>query len=498
MDRTITARVVTIITAACVAVIAAEVVARRIDGYKVLSLTLQRTALVSAPEAEPDRKYLPAVLAHGVKPEWYESSPPPSPPAVITPEVAARARKYATTDVNSAFFAWNEVYLRKTLCAGNHGGAFGALDDFFTFEPEDGAQFPAYRHIPHVAPPGAFAPNNFGWRGPEVNATRPARTIRIAFVGASTTIDPYGTPFSHPELVGHWLNMWAQATGLPDRIEVINAARTGIDALSIAAVVRTEVASIDPDLVVYYEGANNFAPAAMLQRPRSIPARPSATFRKRSWAEDYSDLVVRMYDAVLKNGQDGSEPRKPAYRFVWPDGIDERNPDFNRPGFPMPGVVGSLDAIRRSLAESGGEMAIASFVWMVYPGMRLDLNRHLTLFRYLNESYWPATYAEMRRLADFQNVVFRTFAQQHHVAYLPIDENFPRDPDLFGDAIHMTDRGLRLRAWLYLQQLVPIIEAHVSSGAWPKAPATHVPSAAWATTPPKLVPRAAILASCSN
>jgi hypothetical protein len=133
---------------------------------------------------------------------------------------------------------------------------------------------------------------------------------------------------------------------------------------------------------------------------------------------------------------------------------------------------------------------------MVYPEMRLDTTRHLTLFRYLNETYWPVTYAHMRRLADFQNRVYQTYARQHDMLYLPMEEAFPRDPDLFGDAIHMTPRGLRLRAWIYLQQLIPIIEARIASHQWPKAPSARPASSDWAAMPPTLLSRASILASC--
>jgi len=44
----------------------------------------------------------------------------------------------------------------------------------------------------------------------------------------------------------------------------------------------------------------------------------------------------------------------------------------------------------------------------------------------------------------------------------------PSDPDLFTDAIHDTYPGVRLRAWIVLQKLLPLIEQHLASGAWPK------------------------------
>jgi hypothetical protein len=77
-------------------------------------------------------------------------------------------------------------------------------------------------------------------------------------------------------------------------------------------------------------------------------------------------------------------------------------------------------------------------------------------------------------------------------------ESYPHDPDLFGDAIHLTERGLRLQAWLFLQQLIPTIEARIASHTWPKAPSPRRPSADWVAQPHPLVTRASILASCGS
>jgi hypothetical protein len=490
-----TVRLAAAVAAALVAVVTAEAIARWLDGYAIFSVALRRIRYEYAqPSETPDRQYLPVSLASGVNAAWYEQDPPPIAPYPVSPEIQARSRAYPT-DNYAPFFWWNAAYVRGMVCTGQ---SVADLDDFYTFEPVDGQPWPTFRSLPHVNPPGWFTPNAFGWRGPEITAARPPNTIRIAFVGASTTSDEYASPFSHPEMVGYWLNLWASAKHLPYTFQVINAARTGLDVSSLEAIVRTEVLSVDPDLIVYYEGANNFAPGLALQLPPQMPAKPKMTFRKRSRAEDYSAIAIRTFDAVLKTGQDGSEPRKPAYALKWPAGVDENNPDPSRPRLPMSMqvVVAKLDSIREALSGTGTELALASFVWMVYPGMRLDLTHHLVLFRYLNETYWPATYAHLRRMADFQNRIFRNYAQRHQLLYLPMDEAFPHDPDLFGDAVHMTARGRRLRGWFYLQQLIPIIEARIASHQWPKAPSPRPTSAAWAAEPPKLLSKASILASC--
>jgi len=483
------------------AVACAEAAARAVDGDALVSLRLRRVR-DSQPSGTPDRQYLPQIpLASGVSASWYEEDPPQIPRIPMTSDIAARYSANSGNPYN-AFMIWNAVYVRQRLCSSADNGvsAFGDLRDFLMFDPPDGQPYPTSRHMPRVSPPAWFVSNSFGWRGPDLSVARPSNVIRIAFVGASTTVDPYYARFSHIELVGHWLNEWALARHLPYRFEVLNAARTGVDSNSIREIVRQEVLAADPDLILYYEGADDFAPGKALRLPESIPAAPAATFHTRAAVEEYSALAGRAFDAMLKwTGRGGFEPQKPQYPFKWIDGVDEHAPDISKPLLPMDQqvIVRNLEAIQAAAAANGTEIALASFVWMVYPGMRLDLARHLVLFRYLNETYWPVSYAHIRRMADFQNRVFQAVARVHGLTYLPMDETYPRDPDLFGDAIHMTERGQRLQAWLYLQELVPLIESRISAHRWPKPPSPSPVSAEWRTRPPRVESRAALLASCS-
>ncbi len=482
---------------------AAEAVTREIDGYQVFSLALRPSAGRSQPTARsrerPDRRHADAVpIARGVERRWYEDNPPPIERLPIPPAVQARLDRYPTDQIG-AVALWNLEYLRREICGGRAHGSVATLSDFYVFESADHGPYPTYRHMPHLSPPGVFVSNAFGWRGPDLTTKKPSNTIRIAFVGASTTSDDYSFPFSHPELIGRWLDLWAEAGGLPYRFEVINTGRTGIDSSSIAAIVRLELRSADPDLVIYYEGANDFEPLKELNF-RRIPARPQSTFRQRTRAEAYSAIVRRAEDAVwLIRGGEGSEPKKSGYRVIWPVGVDERNPDVTSRQLPMDldRVVANLDAMRTSLAEAGSEFAMSSFIWMVFDGMRLDLSRHLTLYRYLNDTFWPVPYAHMRRMADFQNRVFRNYATRYGLAFFEIAEPFPRDPDLFSDAIHMTPDGLRLQAWIYFQQLVPLIESRLASRRWPRA-SSAPSSAAWVSSAPQVVSRAEIEAKCAN
>src|SRR5262249_10948598 len=135
------------------------------------------------------------------------------------------------------------------------------FDDVFVFDPIDRAPFPRFRFLRNARYPSGLQTNGFGWRGPDVALNKRPASIRIAFVGASTTVGEHGEAYSYPDGIQCLLNRWGQAPHPAIAFETINAGREGVNSNSIQAIVRQEVLPIDPDLVVYYEGSNQFWPA---------------------------------------------------------------------------------------------------------------------------------------------------------------------------------------------------------------------------------------------
>jgi len=280
-----TARLFIIICTGTLALLAAEAISRALDGFRVWSIPL-RTSTVGASSGRahaPDRKFAAAFpRVPPVRLAWYEQRPEPIPRIPLTPALQRRADDYPT-EPWSPFFEWNLTYLHEQACTPARDVVMGALRDFYYFESLDGSRYPTYRHMRRISPPGWFVTNAFGWRGPDVTLNKSPGTIRIAFVGASTTIDAFGVPFSHPEMVATWLNWWAATKGLRYRFEVINAGRMGINSNSIAAVVEQELVPVEPDLVVYYEGANQFWPDRMVAiDDRRVVEPPKTTDVKRT------------------------------------------------------------------------------------------------------------------------------------------------------------------------------------------------------------------------
>jgi hypothetical protein len=173
---------------------------------------------------------------------------------------------------------------------------------------------------------------------------------------------------------------------------------------------------------------------------------------------------------VRKSTALGSEPVKPSLTVAWPSDLDEHDPDLADPRLPvaLPTILADLDTIRRALDEDGARLAVTSFVWLVYPGMKLDSARDADVLSYLNATFWPFSYAHMRRFLDFQARVFRKYAALHDLDFIDLASTYPRDPRLFDDAIHFTRAGIRLQAWIAFNGIVPIAERKLVSHEWPR------------------------------
>jgi hypothetical protein len=484
--------------------VAVEAAFRIVDRYSLTSVRLVRlpapaVTLDTVAASYVDR--LPIVRA--VDRAWFALNPvyenKPS-----DPDLEKRYWSHPGQEL-PAVYEWNEAHVRLAICdePPAYETIFKPLGDIFAFVPLDGRRLPQFRFLRGAHLPSGLNTNNFGWRGPDVALERPKGTIRIAFVGASTTIDPHGDFFSYPDYVRKWLNVWTAGQHPEVNVEVINAGREGVNSSGIAAIVRDEVAPVDPDLVVYYEGSNQFWPAQFIEWPKdAAPRRQTVVPPQARWAlEGQSALMVRLKGFVDRWSRRWREPDKPGLTVKWPASLMERDPQLDHSELPLslPTILKDFDTMRAALEPAGGRLGISSFVWCVVDGMRLDPATNAGVYQYLNTTFWPFSYAHMRRMADFQNRVFEKYAKEHDVDFLDVAHDYPLDPRLFADAIHMVPLGIKLLAWTTFQRLVPLIDQRIAAGEWPRPPRLHL-SAHPAFDQPtrRLVQIPAIRASCEQ
>jgi len=238
LTHAVRTRLVLLFASVCVATVAAEAIARVVDGYRLSPLRLElrpdRLAAVNRAHlqfvvqkwrGETDAadyvRQLP--VARGVDRDWFTAvQPPPAPPYSPERELEARAKRYPGAELQ-ANYEWNSRVVSEAVCEGalRDVADFDQFESLFVFDPVDGSDLPTFRFLRHAAYPSGLRTNAFGWRGPEIALNKPAHTFRIAFVGASTTVGPHAEPYSYPELVGVWLNRWAASQGLDVSFDVV-------------------------------------------------------------------------------------------------------------------------------------------------------------------------------------------------------------------------------------------------------------------------------------
>jgi hypothetical protein len=169
----------------------------------------------------------------------------------------------------------------------------------------------------------------------------------------------------------------------------------------------------------------------------------------------------------------GAEPPKTAHPVHRPEHHDERDPDHSHPNQPVNQHQNQedLESIRRAASGAGGRLVMSSFMWLVYPGMVVDPARDGQVFDHLNGHYWPFSYAHMRRFLDFQTRVFRKYAAVHGLDFIDFGAQYPRDPRLFSDSVHLTNGGVHLQAWIMFTGLAPILDRAIAEGTLPRGDA---------------------------
>src|SRR5258708_22253593 len=234
----------------------------------------------------PATRHLDEVArAPGVARAWFFDDPPPLPNQRPVPEEwRALVRKVEQSGITEGtrradmFKAWNAEFVGDPC---RHRYLCGAPGQLFVYDPPPGENRPPYRFLPDATMPDRLTTNDYGFRGPPVPFQRQPRTVPIAFIGASTTVGSHFQPYSYPEFIGNWLNLWAETRKLDLKFEVLNAGRESITSTDNVVIVREEVLPLQPDLLVYYEGANQFnlstVATGLPSRPTGLSLLPGAT-----------------------------------------------------------------------------------------------------------------------------------------------------------------------------------------------------------------------------
>jgi len=211
--------------------------------------------------------------------------------------------------------------------------------------------------------------NSFGWKGKEVQIPKPAGTFRIVCLGASTTEDQ--NVRSYPETLEIVLN---KPLSGKRRIEVLNAGFHGQGARDLLAWLRQTVVQAEPDMVIYYEGANDlYWPSAVPGWQAFQSSAPRPVRIPWGWLGRYSSLWRIMRTAGRGDPTLVPEAPRPAHEFR----LDPAPSD----------ILGVRQTLREMIRVSRAHeirFVLSSFVVLAHEGLELSALSHAAIWNALN------------------------------------------------------------------------------------------------------------------
>ena len=131
-------------------------------------------------------------------------------------------------------------------------GSTGTLEDYYTVDPRINLRVP----VANLSS-GRISINSLGFRGPEIAMPKPPGTVRLAFLGASTTWcgEVSGNQTVWPHLVTEALSR----TYPRARLDYVNGGVPGYTMESILKNLQHRVGPLKPDVIVIYEVSNNLS-----------------------------------------------------------------------------------------------------------------------------------------------------------------------------------------------------------------------------------------------
>jgi lysophospholipase L1-like esterase len=310
----------------------------------------------------------------------------------------------------------------------------GVRDPMLTFDRDAGVYVPR----PGYEVQGAkihIKINSLGFRGDEFTREKPARTVRIACLGASTTF--CAETSSNHTTWPHRLQEKLQAAHPDVKIEVINAAVGGYVASDNVKVLRHRVLPLNPDLVIYYEANNEIVKDTHDFAAREGIAVNSGPSPLAKGLSKYS----LMFDLAYKNltimaGERGGTTARKIER------VPADLPDH---------FIGELDEMRKELASRGVPLMLSTFLVKYRRGQERQTqvaNADVAFY------YMPWMSIEgMLDAMDVYNGAILRYAKEHDLPAVDDRDAILPDAAHYSDCMHLKDAGAEAMADRFLRFL---------------------------------------------
>lgn len=296
-------------------------------------------------------------------------------------------------------------------------GAFTHQEKMTEFKPELGIDLPVAGFASRT-----IQINALGLRGPELTLPKPNGTLRLAFIGGSSTFctEVSSNDAVWPHLV--WERLQKQT---PQRhMDYINAGVTAYSTKQSLIHLQKIVAPLQPDLIVILHGSND-----MTLETRALAEKQGLTSKPftHSWISNHS----LFWFLVEKNLQIRSVQANKERLTSFPT-------DFGLP------FEENLTHLIREAQKVSRLVAVSTTSQQIRKEHTSETNKRAAAS---SQYYMPFLSPEALLDAfDRYNAVIRRVARKTGALLLDIESRIPGDPEHFVDAVHFTDTGNRVMA----------------------------------------------------
>jgi lysophospholipase L1-like esterase len=299
-------------------------------------------------------------------------------------------------------------------------GSFGNIS-VINIDPETGLRTPEVG-----AKTAHISINSLGFRGPEIDTPKPAKRLRIAFLGASTT---YCAEVSSNDMVWTELvrdNLEKAIPGIS--IDYVNGGVPGYTTATSLINLEKRIAPLQPDVIVIYHASNDLSKETRdLAVAAGIQHANLAT--EESWLGRYSLLwyLVEKNLALMNLEQNSREMLTLDTSVL---GATFRQ-----------NLIRLVDKARE---HGASQVALVTFSIHMREGMDPDQQKAAMM----SARYYMPYLSSDNLLAGFKryNNIIREVANQTGAILIDNENSIPGNPIHFVDSVHFTDKGSQLQA----------------------------------------------------
>lgn len=298
-------------------------------------------------------------------------------------------------------------------------GSFGPIYEFAVDEAS-GLQ------IPLPGPHGRIVCDSRGFRSPEITSLKPEGTVRVAFLGGSTTFcaETSGNDATWPARVVAALR--DARPGKP--FDWVNASAAGYSVEQSLRNLTHRVAPLEPDVIVIYHGTNDLTKDTRALAAEKGLWQPDAG--ASDWLEEHSMLWELVKKNLLIRGR-GEGPRA--------EGTLEIDAEALAAGFET-----RLTELVRACQEVAPVVAVVTFSHRVRPEQTPQERRAACQSALY---YMPfLTPDSILEGVTAYNAAIRRVAAATGAVLVAGADRIPADAEHFNDSVHLLDAGCRIQA----------------------------------------------------